>query len=280
MLFCFAQNALILVMHLFIFVQVGAFQLEMIYNELFISSPVGLSVYTDGVSVSVMEGDSVTLNTGVKTNQQENIKWFFNNNRIAQISGDLSKICTDVQCKDGDEKFRDRLKLDHQTGSLTITNIRTTDSGEYKLQIISSNSSSDKTFSVTVRDDSGAETDLTMSVNEGESVTLDPGVIKNPNDLMTWYFNDTHLVEIARDPSTDDEFEDADERFRNRLKVNHSSGSLTITNTRTTDSGLYHLEIIANRSSIRRRQHSISIISEKSISGTATTGVSVGVLLV
>ncbi|XP_051763458.1 uncharacterized protein LOC127519840 isoform X3 [Ctenopharyngodon idella] len=277
MLFCFAQNALILVMHLFIFVQVGAFQL------------VGLSVYTDGVSVSVMEGDSVTLNTGVKTNQQENIKWFFNNNRIAQISGDLSKICTDVQCKDGDEKFRDRLKLDHQTGSLTITNIRTTDSGEYKLQIISSNSSSDKTFSVTVRDDSGAETDLTMSVNEGESVTLDPGVIKNPNDLMTWYFNDTHLVEIARDPSTDDEFEDADERFRNRLKVNHSSGSLTITNTRTTDSGLYHLEIIANRSSIRRRQHSISIISEKSISGTATNeivyffgiaGVSVGVLLV
>ncbi|KAK9967253.1 hypothetical protein ABG768_001660, partial [Culter alburnus] len=117
--------------------------------------------------------------------------------------------------------------------------------------------------------DAGAETDLMMSVKEGESVTLDSGVIKNPNDLMTWYFNDTRLAEIARDPSTDDQFEDADERFRNRLKVNHSSGSLTITNTRTTDSGLYHLEIFTNSSSIRRRQHSISIISEKSISGTA-----------
>ncbi|ROI16553.1 hypothetical protein DPX16_0830 [Anabarilius grahami] len=99
-----------------------------------------------------MEGDSVTLNTNVKTNLQEVIKWFFNNKRIAQISGDLSKICTDVQCKDGDERFRDRLKLDHQTGSLTITNISNTDSGEYKLQIISSNSINGNIFSVTVRD--------------------------------------------------------------------------------------------------------------------------------
>jgi len=100
--------------------------------------------------VPVMEGDSVTLNTGVQTNQQEYIKWYFNNIRIAQITGDLSKACTDVQCNEGTERFRDRLKLDHQTGSLTITNITNTHSGEYTLMIISSSSNSKKIFSVSV----------------------------------------------------------------------------------------------------------------------------------
>ncbi|KAL0161695.1 hypothetical protein M9458_045420, partial [Cirrhinus mrigala] len=55
-----------------------------------------------------------------------------------------------VKCEDGEERFRDRLKLDNQTGSLTITNITNTDSGVYDLKIISSTSSSDKTFNVIV----------------------------------------------------------------------------------------------------------------------------------
>ncbi len=96
-----------------------------------------------------MEGDPVSLNTGVETNQQEDIKWYFKDTRIAEISGDLSDICTDVQCNDGTERFRDRLKLDHQTGSLTVMNTTTTDSGLYELKIISS-SISEKTFNLTV----------------------------------------------------------------------------------------------------------------------------------
>ncbi len=112
------------------------------------------AVGSDVVSVSVIKGDSVIFHTGVETSQQEDIKWYFNDNRIAQISGDLSHICTDVQCEDGDERFRDRLKLDHQTGSLNITNTRTTDSGLYELKIIRSTSSSDKIFNVTVNGES------------------------------------------------------------------------------------------------------------------------------
>ncbi|KAL1252206.1 hypothetical protein QQF64_020002, partial [Cirrhinus molitorella] len=96
--------------------------------------------------VSVKEGDSVTLHTGVETNDQERIRWYFNDTRIAQITGDLSKICTDVQCNEGTERFRGRLHLDNQTGSLTITNTRTTDSGDYKVQM----SNDIKKFSVTV----------------------------------------------------------------------------------------------------------------------------------
>ncbi len=92
------------------------------------------------------EGESVTLASGVTENPDDVMTWYFNYILIAEITGDQSKICTDVQCKD---RFRDRLKLD-QTGSLNITNTRTTDSGLYELQISSSGFSISRSFSVTV----------------------------------------------------------------------------------------------------------------------------------
>ncbi|XP_067254936.1 carcinoembryonic antigen-related cell adhesion molecule 1-like [Chanodichthys erythropterus] len=222
-------------------------------------------------TVSVNEGDSVTLITGVQTNQQEEIKWYFSITRVAKISGDLSYICTDVQCNEGTERFRDRLKLDHRTGSLTIMNIRNTDSGEYQLLITSDTSNSGKIFNVTVRGVSAAERDEVKTVEEGESVTLGPGVINNPNDEMTWYFNEILIAEITGDQSkicTDDQ---CDERFRDRLKLDHLTGSLTNTNTRNTDSGEYKLLIIIINSS------SFSITTVKRFNVTVTgSGLSSG----
>uniref|UniRef100_A0A8C2BFP2 Immunoglobulin V-set domain-containing protein n=1 Tax=Cyprinus carpio TaxID=7962 RepID=A0A8C2BFP2_CYPCA len=119
--------------------------MKLIFNALAVTLFLPYHVAFDKVSVSLMEGDSVTLHTGVETNQQDDIKWYFGDTRIAEITGDLSDICTDVQCNVGTERFRDRLKLDHQTGSLIIMNIRITDSGDYKVLIIIRNSS----FSVT-----------------------------------------------------------------------------------------------------------------------------------
>ncbi|XP_016344344.1 uncharacterized protein LOC107690501 [Sinocyclocheilus anshuiensis] len=209
------------------------------------------SVNTDGVSVFVMERDSVTFQTDVKTNQQGRIRWYFNDIRIAQITGDLRKICTDVQCNNYTESFRDRLKLDKQTGSLSITNIRTTDAGLFQLRISSTNNGEgDKTFSFAVHDISAAEQDE-IKKKEGENVTLYSGEISQ-NDLLRWYFNDTLIVEITGDQSkicADDQCED---RFRDRLKLDHQTGSLTITNTRTTDSGVYQQQIYSSRISIIR----------------------------
>uniref|UniRef100_A0A8C2IPV5 Immunoglobulin domain-containing protein n=1 Tax=Cyprinus carpio TaxID=7962 RepID=A0A8C2IPV5_CYPCA len=234
-------------------------------RKIFIVAVYGFSgVGSDGVSAFVMEEDSVTLYTDVETNQQKGVRWYFQYTFIAEISGDLSYICTDVQCDDSNERFRDRLKLDHQTGSLTIRNIKQTDHGIYELHIISSRRESnhqnfnrrvsEKTFGISVHNVSAAERDemKRKSAKEGESVTLNSHVTNKQKDLMMWYFNDTLIAEITGDQSklcTDDQ---CDERFRDRLKLDHQTGSLTITNITNTDSGEYKLQINSSKISIIR----------------------------
>uniref|UniRef100_A0A8C1R8P3 Immunoglobulin domain-containing protein n=1 Tax=Cyprinus carpio TaxID=7962 RepID=A0A8C1R8P3_CYPCA len=217
------------------------------FGSWFFFFPSGLSVVgSDEVSVSVMEGDTVTL-IYAETNKQEDIKWYFNYTQIAEIVGNHTKIYTDKQ---GEERFGNRLKV-NQTGSLTITNITNTDTGLYKLQI---NSSSEKIFNVTVNDVPAAELHeiKRKSVKEGKSVTLDPDILKNPNDTIKWYFNDILIAEITGDQSKICTDIQCKQRFRDRLKLDHQTGSLTITKTRTTDSGDYKLQIISSRFSIVR----------------------------
>uniref|UniRef100_A0A8C1P6S4 Immunoglobulin domain-containing protein n=1 Tax=Cyprinus carpio TaxID=7962 RepID=A0A8C1P6S4_CYPCA len=94
---------------------------------------------TDEVkSISVMKGDSVTLHTDVTEVQKYLfIQWMFGNTRIAEV-GRLTQTYSTYDGPDG--RFRGRLQLD-QTGSLNITNTRTTDSGLYQLTAISSETS-------------------------------------------------------------------------------------------------------------------------------------------
>lgn len=100
-------------------------------------------------TLPVKERETVTLCTGV-VNQDDVMIWRFNDTFIAEINGYLNKTCTDVQSKDSDEGFRDRLTLDNQTGSLTITNIRTKDAGLYKPKISGSRKTLFKRFMVFV----------------------------------------------------------------------------------------------------------------------------------
>ncbi|XDV22917.1 hypothetical protein PO909_027676 [Leuciscus waleckii] len=109
-------------------------------------------VFGDAVKlVSVMEGDSVTLNSPLTEIQTGDlIQWRFGSysTRIARLNRELSEISMyDVL----DGRFRDRLKLDNQTGSLTIMNIRPEHDGLYKVEIISgSRSETQHRFSVAV----------------------------------------------------------------------------------------------------------------------------------
>ncbi|XDV23787.1 hypothetical protein PO909_028199 [Leuciscus waleckii] len=101
-------------------------------------------------SVSVMEGDSVTLNTDVtEIHEDDDILWTFGaeKSQIAKIKIKKQIFSTYDDVPDG--RFRDRLKLDNQTGSLTITDTRTEHAGDYEVKI-SGNILTTKTFSVSV----------------------------------------------------------------------------------------------------------------------------------
>ncbi len=86
-----------------------------------------------GKSVSVMEGDSVSLESDLTENsvllktKKEPLPYF-----IALINTTAERLSTFYVF---DERFRDRLKLDNQTGYLTITNITTEDAGLYFLDL-------------------------------------------------------------------------------------------------------------------------------------------------
>ncbi len=101
--------------------------------------------------ISVMEGDSVILNTDVtETQGDDHIVWMFklqnSENRIAEI---YKRITSIYDNKEKNERFRDRLQIDEQTGSLTITNINKLHSGLYKVQIINGGVKH-KSFSIAV----------------------------------------------------------------------------------------------------------------------------------
>ncbi|XP_016408625.1 uncharacterized protein LOC107740643 [Sinocyclocheilus rhinocerous] len=193
-------------------------------------------------SVSVMKGESVTLNPDVTEAQTYLlIQWKFGSTRIAEVNR-LTQTNSTYDGPDG--RFRDRLKRD-QTGSLTITNTRTTDSGLYQLTVVKIETIY-MSFNVTVY--GVTEEVKSISVQEGDSVTLNPDVTEKQKYLLIqWMFGSTRIAEVNRLTQTSYTY-DADGRFRDRLKLD-PTGSLTITNTRTTDSGLYQLATVNRETS-------------------------------
>lgn len=93
----------------------------------------------ESVSVSVMEGDSVTLHTDLTDKQDKTIEWKFEKDLIARGNDTSNKISWL-------DKHLGLKQLDEQTGNLRIKNIRTTDYGLYLLKI---NGNLFRNFSVT-----------------------------------------------------------------------------------------------------------------------------------
>ncbi|XP_058616253.1 SLAM family member 5-like [Onychostoma macrolepis] len=153
-----------------------------------------------GESVSVTESDSVTLHTGVtEIREDDDILWKFraDTSPIAEISR-VAGIFSTYSGPDG--RFRNRLKLDNQTGSLTITNITTEHAGRYEVQRSGVKWSS-KIFSVSVytrlpvanitRDCSSS------SSSSQQNCSLLCSVVNVSHVTLSWYKGNSLLSSIS-----------------------------------------------------------------------------------
>ncbi|XP_026054812.1 uncharacterized protein LOC113040773 [Carassius auratus] len=186
-------------------------------------------------TVSVKEGNPVTLETGAVEIQRDKVLWMFGPQEI--VIAQVDKNGSNISYTD-DEEFRDKLQLDHQTGDLTISDIRIPISGDYQMKITSSKATKTKTFKVIVRED-------TWKFTEGESVHLQTGVTEiQKDDLILWRFEPKNALIAKIDGLTNESsVYDDDDGFRDRLGLDNRTGDLTIMNTKSTDSGVYELQI-------------------------------------
>ncbi|XP_039538502.1 SLAM family member 9-like [Pimephales promelas] len=139
----------------------------------------------DGVKiVSVMEGDSVTLHTDVIYKHRHRY-------RLLWIGPENTRIVRAYWFHDeetyimyyGDQIFRDRLQIDNRTGSLTIRNMRTTDSGLYQMHSLLRES-----FNVTVY------ARLPIPVIIGDSSNCPPSSSSQNCSLMCSAVNVSHVT--------------------------------------------------------------------------------------
>ncbi|XP_056092765.1 uncharacterized protein LOC130071873 isoform X1 [Rhinichthys klamathensis goyatoka] len=181
-----------------------------------------------------MRGKNVTLNPDTEVQRDDLILWMFGDqdNLIAQLTGETGE----TTYADADERFRDKLKLNKNTGSLSISDIT---SGPYNLQIISSKRTAYRKFTVFKSCESGPKT---VSVMAGECLVLITDFKVERDEKVEWRFEDKILT-TGMNGDISKTFYGGDVRFRGRLELHHQTGSLTIKDTRTSDTGVYHLNL-------------------------------------
>ncbi|KAK9978804.1 hypothetical protein ABG768_020543 [Culter alburnus] len=181
-----------------------------------------------------MRGTDVTLrvNPEIQTGDQK-IFWMFgdDNHLLAKNTEDECEEESEFR----DFRFIDNVDLNRQTGDLTIKRTEFDHSGEYKLKIIRNGKSSFKLFIVTV---SGRQ--VNTSVLKGRPVTLNSDTEIQKDDKIQWKFEEKLIVEMTGENREKPQWTD---EFRDQMKLNPQTGSLTIQQTRPEHTGLYKLEI-------------------------------------
>ncbi|XP_059426080.1 SLAM family member 5-like [Carassius carassius] len=161
-----------------------------------------IGVFSD--SVSVTEGDTVTLfNDLTEIHEDDEIVWKYGaeNTLIAEIRR-AAGILNTSDVPDG--RFRDRLKLDRQTGSLIITNITTQHTGEYQLELRGAKLTSKAytlsvyaRLSVPVIISNSSQCSSSSSSSSQQNCSLLCSVVNVGHVTLSWYKGNSLLSSIS-----------------------------------------------------------------------------------
>jgi len=115
-------------------------------------------------------------------------------------------------------------------------------------------------------EDSPAVIDVeTKSVMKGDSVTLQTDVTEPHGDeLIVWRFGDEGklIAKCDKETKSSQLYEDTNMRFRDRLQLDHQTGSLTITDTTNTDSGFYTVMISSSSKQMLHKIFNVTVSGE------------------
>ncbi|XP_073721356.1 uncharacterized protein [Misgurnus anguillicaudatus] len=239
-----------------------------------------------------MIGDSVTLYTDADIQTYDLIEWMFGDKhtRIAQINKPDARF---VMYDGDDGRFKDRLNLNDQTGSLTIRNTRPEHRGVYEVKISSKRHSLHRRFILTVtamglslstlaqvcgafllifvvavavfwycfrsqgRVPNLAVIDKEMEVMEGDPVTLHNDLHQILSDTrIIWSFGSKEVT-IAKIKKTSSKC--VDENFKDKLTLNQQTGDITIKDISNEQSGLFHL-VIRKRKKLLSKTFNVIVI--------------------
>ncbi|XP_057182897.1 uncharacterized protein LOC130549640 isoform X2 [Triplophysa rosa] len=205
--------------------QSGKYEVRINGSSFTLHRTYGINVSDKMNTVSVMEGDSFTL-TGVTDGKIDDVKWKFNGDVIADLTGHINSSFTNS-------------KVNHQTGDLNISNIRRNQTGKYEVRINGSSFTLHRTYGVNVSVEPES-----VSGNVGADLTLCHNFTDiQRDDVIQWTFEGTLIAHSNRKPNI---VSNDDRRFSDRLRLEWA-GCLIINNFRSKDSGLYDVNITGSK---------------------------------
>ncbi|XP_036420141.1 CD48 antigen-like [Colossoma macropomum] len=159
------------------------------------------------VRLQELEGNTVTIHTGLTGVQSDaHILWFYRSENLDTKIVNSLVFKGETNTDYPSERFRDRLQLNRNSGSLTITNISREDSGVYKLQIITEHQS---VWSFSVNVYAPVSKPVIRNQTEKRSVSLRESwsplcSVENGKDVsLSWYEEKERISSISSSDSSE-----------------------------------------------------------------------------